>query len=379
MQSRRSLMKDSVIYVGIDVHKDTNSVCMYDRQDNAFFAEAKLDAGTDIMVRYLEKAVKDYGLSGEFLLGYEAGPTGYGLCRGLKRHGYDCVIIAPTTIRKASGDKVKTDRKDARLLSVTLASDGYRKVYLPDPSDESTKEFTRTRNTLKGHLKKAKQNLLSFLLRVGMPYPESGNYWTDKHRNWLNTVSFNNRMLQLSFDTLWQEVKDLEAKIANLDATIEEIANEDRYKDKVDKLVCFSGIQTHTALSIVCEIGDFNRFATAEQFSSYLGLCPSQDSSGKTQRYGSITKCGNGRLRLLLTEATKGIKRSNPYAKSKRLLLRQQGQSPSVIAYADKGSKRIKHKIAKLERNGKPANVATMAGARELSCFIWGMMTGNIA
>ena len=212
-----------------------------------------------------------------------------------------------------------------------------------------------------------------------MPYPESGNYWTDKHRNWLNTVSFNNRMLQLSFDTLWQEVKDLEAKIANLDATIEEIANEDRYKDKVDKLVCFSGIQTHIALSIVCEIGDFKRFATAEQFSSYLGLCPSQDSSGKTQRYGSITKCGNSRLRLLLTEATKGIKRSSPYKKSKRLLLRQQGQAPSVIAYADKGSKRIKQKIAKLERNGKPANVATMAGARELSCFIWGMMTGNIA
>ena len=186
-------------------------------------------------------------------------------------------------------------------------------------------------------------------------------------------------MLQLSFDTLWQEVKDLEAKIANLDAKIEEIANEDRYKDKVDKLVCFSGIQTHTALSIVCEIGDFKRFATAEQFSSYLGLCPSQDSSGKTQRYGSITKCGNSRLRLLLTEATKGIKRSSPYKKSKRLLLRQQGQAPSVIAYADKGSKRIKQKIAKLERNGKPANVATMAGARELSCFIWGMMNGNIA
>ena len=107
-------------------------------------------------------------MSGEFLLGYEAGTTDYGLCRVLKKLGYNCVIMAPTTIRKASGDKVKTDRKDARLLSMTLASDGYRKVYLPDPSDESTKEFTRTRNTLKGHLKKAKQNLLSFLLRVGM-------------------------------------------------------------------------------------------------------------------------------------------------------------------------------------------------------------------
>ena len=147
----------------------------------------------------------------------------------------------------------------------------------------------------------------------------------------------------------------------------------------VDIPTSAAGADPHTALSIVCEIGDFNRFATAEQFSSYLGLCPSQDSSGKIQRYGSITKCGNSRLRLLLTEATKGIKRSNTYKKSKRLLLRQQGQAPSVIAYADKGSKRIKQKIAKLERNGKPANVATMAGARELSCFIWGMMTGNIA
>ena len=302
-----------------------------------------------------------------------------GLCRGLKRHGFDCVIMAPTTIKKSSGDKVKTDRKDARLLSITLASDGFRKVYLPDLLDENTKEFTRTRNTLKEHLKRAKQNLLSFLLRVGMSYPESGNYWTDKHRQWLESVSFKNKMLQLSFDTLWQEVKDLEAKIANLDATIEEIANDERYKDKVDKLVCFTGIQTHTALSIVCEIGDFKRFATAGQFSSYLGLCPSQDSSGKTKKYGGITKCGNSRLRLLLTEATKGIKRSNPYTKSKRLLLRQQGQNPSVIAYADKGSKRIKQKIAKLEKNGKSANVATTAGARELSCFIWGMMTGNIA
>ena len=132
-------MKDSVIYVGIDVHKDTNSVCMYDRNDNIFFAEVKLDAGTDIMVRYLKKAEKDYGLSGEFLLGCEAGPTGYELCRGLKKHVYNCVIMAPTTIRKASRDKVMTDKKDARLLSVTLTSDGFRKVYLPDPSDESTK------------------------------------------------------------------------------------------------------------------------------------------------------------------------------------------------------------------------------------------------
>lgn len=373
-------MNSSVIYVGVDVHKDTNSICMYDPEDGMFFAEAKLDTGTDNLCKYLKKQVKDFVLEEkEFIIGYEAGPTGFGLQRGLAKKGYTCYIIAPTTIKKASGERTKTDRKDARMLAITLATDAYKSVHVPEEEDESAKELTRTRTAMKKHLKRAKQNLLSFLLRMNKSYPFKGTYWTQRFNNWLDGLVFTDKRLQYSFETYRQEIRDLNAKIEQLDTFIEEVANNERFKEKVDKLVCFTGVDTQTALSITCEIGDFNRFATPEQFSSFLGLVPGQDSSGKTVRYTGITKTGNSRLRLLLIEATKAIKKSNPYKKSKRIKERQAGQSPEVIAYADKGTKRIKAKMKNMECNGKNANVSTAAGARELSCFIWGMMTGNIA
>ncbi len=374
------MYKSSVIYVGVDVHKDTNSVCMYDPEDSTLFAEAKLDAGTDNLCKYLKKQTKDFALEEKkFVIGYEAGPTGFGLQRGLAKKGYTCYIMAPTTIKRASGERTKTDRKDARMLAMTLATDAYKSVYVPEEEDESAKELTRTRTALKKHLKRAKQNLLSFLLRQNKSYPFPGNYWTQKFNDWLNSLVFADKKLQYSLETYRQEIRDLDNKIEQMDTFIEEVADSERFKEKVDKLVCFTGIDTQTALSIACEIGDFSRFATPSQFSSFLGLVPGQDSSGKTVKYTGITKTGNTRLRLLLVEATKAIKRSNPYNKSKRIKDRQAGQSPEVIAYADKGSKRIKAKMKNMEGNGKNANVSTAAGARELSCFIWGMMTGNIA
>lgn len=373
-------MNSSVIYVGIDVHKDTNSICMYDPEDSSFFAEAKLDSGTENICKYLKKQTKDFALEGkEFIIGYEAGPTGFGLQRGLAKKGYTCYIMAPTTIKKASGERTKTDRKDARMLAITLATDAYKSVHVPEEEDESAKELTRTRTALKKHLKRAKQNLLSFLLRQNKSYPFPSNYWTQRFNDWLDSLVFSDKRLQYSLETYRQEIRDLNTKIEQMDNFIEEVADSERFKEKVDKLVCFAGIDTQTALSVVCEIGDFNRFATPEQFSSFLGLVPGQESSGKAVRYTGITKTGNSRLRLLLVEATKAIKRSNPYNKSKRIKLRQAGQSPEVIAYADKGTRRIKAKMKNMEGNGKNANVSTAAGARELSCFIWGMMTGNIA
>ena len=142
-----------------------------------------------------------------------------------------------------------------------------------------------------------------------------------------------------------------------MDEEIENIADEERYKDKVDKLVCFLGVDTQTALTLVVEIGDFERFAIAEHFASYIGLVPGEDSSGQKKRIGSITKEENSKVRLVLTEAAKAIKRSNPFNKSKR----------------------IRQKMARMDNRGKNRNVSTTAGARELACFVLGMMTGNIA
>jgi transposase len=373
---------ESIIYVGVDVHKATNSVCMFDREHNRYLGEAaRMEAGAQFLMKFLRKARRDFALapSVRFLVGYEAGPTGFGLCRAMnKEQGCTCVIMAPTTIARASGQKVKTDRRDAMLLAVTLANGTYRKVVLPDGEDEAAKEYTRMRNTLARHLKKAKQNLLSFLLRAGCSYPFPGSYWTGKFRQWLKSIRFGNGLLQLAFEQYLQETEDLRAKLELIDARIEELADSERYREKVGRLVCFTGIQTHLALSFCCEVGDFSRFPDARRFASFLGICPGQESSGQKVRYNTITKCGNTRLRLLLVEAAKGIKRSSPYGKSKRILARQQGQCPSVIAYADRGSRRVRGKIAQLEKKGKNCNVATVAGARELACFIWGMMTDNI-
>ena len=166
---------------------------MFDWNDSSFFAESVIETGVENMTRYIEKARKEYGLGRDcrFLVGYEAGPTGYGLCRGLQKKGHDCVIMAPTTIKKSSSDKrKKTDRRDAKMLAMSLATDTYRRVYVLDDEDEGTREFTRARNSLKRELKQAKQMLLSFLLRIGRSYPDSGNLWTLKHRKWLETLKF---------------------------------------------------------------------------------------------------------------------------------------------------------------------------------------------
>ena len=175
-------------------------------------------------------------------------------------------------------------------------------------------------------------------------------------------------------------INTLEARLKNIEARLEEIAQDKEIKAKVDRLVCFSGIEVVTAVSIASEVGDFNRFASAFDFSKYLGLIPAEWSSGKSVTKLGITKAGNCYLRRLLTESAKSIKKSCPQAKkSKRLEDRQKGKDPLVIAYADKCRIRIKNKIKHLEDRGKNANVATTAAARELACFIWGMMTDNIA
>ena len=185
------------------------------------------------------------------------------------------------------------------------------------------KEYTRARYAKKRMLKKAKQELLSFLLRNGKTYPESGNYWTEKFFNWIKTVQFSKKWMQEAFNEYLAEVYSLKAKIERMDMKIREIAGLEIIKDKVDKLVCFSGIDVSTAVETVVEINDFTRFATAAQFVSYLGLCPGQDSSGKRKTMLPLTKAGNCRVRTLLCESAKAIKRTNPYGqKSGRILER---------------------------------------------------------
>lgn len=372
---------EKVLYVGIDVHKDTYSLCCFDFSKNELSDEMTIKATTKGVIKYLEAIKKKHKEEVLFACGYEAGPTGYGLCRGLQQAGYGCVVMAPTTMSNPNGKKrVKTDRIDARSIARILAYKSYSQVHLPDEETEALKEYTRARDAKMKMLKKAKQELLSFLLRNGKTYPESGNYWTENFFKWIKTVQFTDKWMQETFNEYLAEVYSLKSKVELMDAKIREIAELEIIKDKVDKLVCFAGIDVTTAVATVVEIHDFTRFATAAQFVSFLGLCPGEDSSGKTKTMLPLTKAGNRRVRTLFCESAKAIKRTNPYGqKSKRIQARQKNASPEVIAYADKATKRIKTKMKHLEDRGKNYNVTSAAGARELACFVWGMMNDKIA
>ena len=323
-----------VIYVGIDVHKDTNSFCAYDSREDKLFAEHKSSSKFENTLHYLKNLQKSVGQDAVFLVGYEAGPTGYGLCRKLQKEGFACVIIAPSTIARAPGQKVKTDRMDARLLAKTLAFKTYSPVCLPSEKLEAIKEYTRVR-----------------------------------------TVNFADKWLQESFEEYHAEVITLMDKVQRIEAKILELCKDDEVREKIDALVCISGISYVSAISIVAEIGDFSRFSKAKSFVSFIGLCPGEDSSGNRVRHTAITKAGNSRVRSLLVECAGSLRmHSVVTAKSVRVKERQKNASAAIVSYADKCTLRLRKRMLYLSQKGLPYNLVTTAGARELACFVWGMM-----
>ena len=369
---------NTVIQIGIDVHKDSYSLCSYSFATKQPFGQTRIASNNALVIKYVQKLLAGQPDT-KVLCGYEAGPTGFGLYRDLMKADIACVIMAPTSLPKAPGNRVKNDRLDAQALAQHLAWGTYSAVCVPTTEDEAVKNFTRMRNARKEALKKAKQNLLSFLLRTGRTFSEGKNYWTGLHYAWLKGQKFVDPLDQETFSEYLQEVYDQQDKVDRYDQRAEEIAQWDAYREKVSRLCCFRGIDTHTALSIVSEIGDFSRFANAQQFSSFLGLVPSEDSSGQREKRGGITKAGNTRCRLLMVESANSTLRSSPYGqKSKRLMARQKGNAAEVIAYADKANRRLHRVYNHLSIRGVNKNKAVVAVARELSCFIWGMMNDRI-
>lgn len=370
---------ESIVYVGIDVHKDTYSICCYKSREDRFYYEKKLVAESKRVIKYLESVEKEFGEDTLFVCGYEAGPTGFGLYRDLQKAGYSCVVMAPTSLKHSANQKIKNDRVDAKFLAKTLFTKDYSSVNVTTEHEEAIKEYCRMRLSLKAELKKAKLVMQSFLLRLGKVYTE-GKTWTVRHREWLQKVHFEEEYLNEAFNEYMISINTYENRIKSIENRLTEIAQDICIKEKVEKLVCFCGIETVSAVSIVSKVGDFNRFEKAYHFSNYVGLTCGEESSGKKEQRLGITKTGDKELRRLLTESAKSIKQTNSQGrKSKRLRDRQKDKDPLVVAYADKCRQRLKNKIMHLELRGKSPNVATTAAARELACFIWGMMTNHIA
>ena len=367
----------NVIHIGIDVHKDSYSLCSFSFATKQLFGQTRIASKGSLVIKYVQRLQKKQP-DCEVLCGYEAGPTGFGLSRELEAANIACVLMAPTSLPKAPGKTVKTDRLDAQELAKHLAWGTYSAVHVPTPEDEVVKDYTRMRNTRVKAYKRTKQNLLAFLLRSGRVFSEGKTYWTQIHFTWLRRQKFTDPLAQETFNEYLQEVLDQQEKIARYDSQIEEVAKREEYREMVSRLRCFRGIETHTALSLVVEIGDSSRFPNSQSFSCFFGLTPSEDSSGQREKRGGITKAGNIRLRTLLIESAKSTMRSNVYGKSKRLLARQRGNDPAVIAYADRANRRLHKVYSNLTSRGVHTNKATAAVARELSCFIWGMMNNKI-
>jgi transposase len=363
----------------MDVHKESFSLCSFTIDEDKASHHQRTDADFKNVLKYLEHLRTIYGDDVNFVCGYEAGCLGYSLYHQLTDYNVNCVILAPTTmLEQRSRKRIKTDKRDAEIIARCLAQHNYSPVHIPTEKDEQTKEFLRMRDDHKLALKKVKQQILAFCLRHDYRY-DGKSHWTAAHIKWLRS---------LQPEALYKEILDeylltyttLSDKLKRLDKRIEELASQDEYKEDVKKLSCFIGVKTHTALSVLVEVGDFKRFATAQQFASYLGLVPGEDSSGDEQTRLGITKAGIRHIRLLLTEAAQCYGRGQVGFKSKELKSRQSGNTADVIAYADKASERLRRRYYKMVLGKcKKHNVAKTAIARELACFMWGMMTDNIA
>ena len=369
----------SIIYVGMDVHTTNYTLCCYSVEDDRIFAGVQVEPDYHEILKYLARVEKQRGEKCQFLCGYEAGCLGYSLYHQLRSHGIDCVILAPSTMMTAPGKRVKTDRKDAERISKCLAFHTYSPVYVPTDMDDAVKEYIRMRDDGNTALIRVKQQIIAFCVRHGKPYDGGKSYWTKKHLDWLCALEFGNAVLREVLQEYLILYFQLREKVDMYDARIMELSQMDAYLEPVQKLGCLRGIATHTALSLCVEVGDFRRFATAQQFASYLGLTPGDCSSGDKQRYTGITKAGNSHLRKLLVEAAQTFSRSaTKSGKSAALKERQAKCNSVVVAYADKANERLKRKYFRIAMRSK-SNIAKAAVARELACFIWGLMTDHIA
>ena len=370
-----------IIKNGMDVHSTNNTLCAMEPTigaEDRIFGQVQVAPDYKEVICFIESLKMKLGFFDHYSIecGYEAGCLGYTLYHQLMGAGIKCVILAPTTMLTPQGQRIKTDKRDAHLIAQCLCYGGYHPVYIPTGEDDAVKEYLRMRDDHKLALKKLKQQINAFVLRHGNLY--AGTKWTIKHVTWLKKLELD-PMYRETLDEYMVSYEEQEAKIERYDQRIEEIAAEARYKKNAEKLGCFLGISTHTALSLIVETGDFKRFAKGNTYAAFLGLVPGERSSSKNVNRLGISKAGNTHLRCLLIEAAKGICKGVIGHKSKKLRSRQSAQPADVIAYADKANTRLRSKYYKMIRHGKKKNVAVAAVARELSCFIWGMMTGNIS
>lgn len=308
------------------------------------------------------------GLPGPVRATYEAGPTGYGLARDLGVRGVECVVAAPSKIPRGSGDRIKTDRRDAEHLARLLLAGKLHPVRVPGDEEEALRDLVRAREAVRVDLMRCRHRLSKLLLRHGIRF-DDGRAWTARHRQWLNSVALRFPAAQTTLLDAIGAVDALEHRRDQLEREILALRPSAPWALEVGRLRCLRGVDTLTAVGLCAEIGDFARFAKAGQLMHYIGLTPSEDSTGEQRRLGHITKTGSGHARRLLVEA--GWHYRKTPAVGKALIDRQADQSPEAVAIAWTAQRRLHRVWTRLEARNKRRTIIAVAAARELAGFCW--------
>ena len=358
-------MKEFSKYVGMDVHKQTIAVSVAEAQGGEVRYLGEI-ANSPEAIQKLVKQLRKGDAQLSFC--YEAGPCGYGIHRQLSDLGWACQVVAPSLIPKKAGDRVKTDRRDSLLLARLHRAGELTAVWVPDDAQEALRDLTRAREDMKHLQRQAKQRLSAFLLRHGQRYSGKSN-WTQAHYRWLEGMNFNQPVQQIVFQEYVDTVQLLSTRVAALDKQIESAAAESVFWPVIEALMALRGVNLLTAATIVAEIGDLQRFTGAPQLMAYLGLVPSEHSSGGTKSRGGITKTGNGHVRRVLVEAAWTYR--HPARKTACLQRRAERTPKAVQAIAWDAQKRLCARYKRMEGRGKLKVQACTAVARELAGFIW--------
>src|ERR1700756_5326331 len=358
-------MEKSITYVGLDVHKNTIAVAVAESGLRKEVRDYGTIANTPAALKKLIAKLASAGHELRFC--YEAGPCGYGIQRQITAAGHECIAVAPSLIPKKPGDRIKTDRRDAINLAKLHRAGELTPVWVPDAAHEAMRDLVRARLAAVRTLRQARQQLSGFLLRHGHHYNRPA--WTLMHRRWLAGLRFEHAVHHIVLEDCIAAVEAATARRDRLEAHIAAALPDWSLATVVHALQALRGMALVAAATLVAELGDITRFANPRQLMAYLGLVPSEHSSGGTRRQGGITKAGNGAARRMLIEAAWSYR--FPARISREQLLRQERLAKPIRDTAWKAQERLCRRYRKLVRAGKSPTVVTAAIARELAGFVW--------
>jgi len=358
-------MEKCITYVGLDVHKNSIAVAFADEYGAEIRSYGTIGPDPASLDKVARRLVSQ-GKEPRFV--YEAGPCGYKIYRHLRQQKFECMVAAPSLIPKRSGDRIKNDRRDAMMLARLYRSGELTPVRVPSAEDEAMRDLSRARGDAKKAERKARQQLGAFLLRHGFRY--SGlSHWSLAHWRWISDIKMDHEAQQFTLQEYVDTVRCCTERVDRITQQIRLLVGKWRLGPVVEALQALRGVSLVVAATVVAELGDLTRFDNPRQVMAYLGLIPSQHSTGEKIKLGPITKTGNGHARQMLTEAAWAYRL--PARVSRRLLDRQQKLPEKVRQVAWKAQVRLCARYSRLLARGKPSQLVITAIARELAAFMW--------